>query len=252
MRTNEGNHNGSNRSGGQGKKRTLRFRCPQCGGRDLYENWLLKCHPMVFIDKIEVNPDQLEDDDDVQVFCIGEGEHVGTVTLNAFEYACKGCGVSLEYEEDGKKCFVDSHLSLAHWLLKHCPESDGDDIGEQGPGEPHPSARVKRGNAETSSSKATGSDEPEELRFTCPECQGHALYLKQIHFTEVTDVYSDGHMELGDEFPEEDLGFVCQDCDYELLDEGGPIAGGKLLVEWLKRHAEERPSGEETEEDEVN
>ncbi len=39
-------------------------------------------------------------------------------------------------------------------------------------------------------------------------------------------MWSDGEVTLGDEFPEEDLGFFfCHNCDYELRDEHGALSG---------------------------
>jgi len=78
------------------------------------------------------------------------------------------------------------------------------------------------------------SEQPVELRFTCPKCGDDSLYLKQIDITEVKGVFSDGEILLGDEFPEEDLGFICQGCSYELQDEDEPVIGGEHLAGWLQ------------------
>jgi len=78
------------------------------------------------------------------------------------------------------------------------------------------------------------SEQAVELSFTCPKCGGDRLYLKQIDITEVKGVFSDGDISLGDEYAEEDLGFICGGCEYELQDEDEPVVGGQHLAEWLQ------------------
>ena len=87
------------------------------------------------------------------------------------------------------------------------------------------SQRVSIGGQE-----ARALDEQREIHFECPVCKRNRLYIEQFDFTEVTHLYSGGEIELGDEFPEEDLGFECQGCGHELRDNHVPVVNRRELV----------------------
>ena len=125
MRTNKENHSSSNDSESQDKLRTLRFRCPKCGGRELRMVLGEASHPSFLIQKLEVDPDDL---DDMCVAKTGEIESLHSDEEESMRYECENelCDLTLSYEEGGEEREVQRDAELAQWLLKHCPQSDED------------------------------------------------------------------------------------------------------------------------------
>ena len=92
----------------------LRFICPVCGGRKLRETLLEVSYPIRSIEKIEVNPDDLEE---VEVFDSGEEEYYHSGHVDGWRYTCAQCGQELTYEEEGQEHYVEDKVtscSMAH------------------------------------------------------------------------------------------------------------------------------------------
>ena len=123
MKINEEDQGGRKESQAEGAKLTLRFVCPKCGSGDLRETMLEVSYPIRLIEKIEVNPDDLED---IEVFDNGDEEYYHTGDMHGCQYSCEGCGMELTYEEDGKELEVENEFQLVQWLLKHRPQSTED------------------------------------------------------------------------------------------------------------------------------
>jgi predicted RNA-binding Zn-ribbon protein involved in translation (DUF1610 family) len=75
--------------------------------------------------------------------------------------------------------------------------------------------------------------ENRELRFVCPKCGYDHLYFRQEVIGEVWGIYRNGEIRMGDEFPEDLLGFQCARCGYEIADDNGRITDTESLAEWL-------------------
>jgi hypothetical protein len=101
----------------------LRFTCPRCGGRDLRIMLLCAFYPTSTLDFLEVDPDGPDD------FELHErdpyGEHCSSMN-EGWEFECAGCGATPTVERDGEQVPVEDEEELAEWLLKHCPQEDGE------------------------------------------------------------------------------------------------------------------------------
>ncbi len=98
-------------------------------------------------------------------------------------------------------------------------------------------------NDKTKEVKIESEKPPTELRFVCPVCGGNSLYIKQIDISEVLQVWSDSEVALGHEFTEEDLGFFCDSCGYELRDEYSAVTFRDDLVAWLLKNCPQTDEG---------
>jgi predicted RNA-binding Zn-ribbon protein involved in translation (DUF1610 family) len=244
MRINEHDQLDRTESEAENTKLTLRFVCPMCGGRELREVFVEISNTARLIEKIEVNSD---DPEEVEVFDREDDFDFGAIEhLKARRYECanEDCFMMLAYEEEGEERRVEDHAGLVEWLFENCPQSDedssvtedddgGEDEANRAPGKQYQTRITAQAISETDALETTPSGEHKELRFTCPVCEGNSLYLRQTDLTEVTHVYSDGVIELGEEFAEKVLGFVCQRCGYKLRDKKSLVVGQGHLVEWV-------------------
>ena len=79
-----------------------------------------------------------------------------------------------------------------------------------------------------------------ELYFTCPQCGGTNLYLRQEALLEVQSIYSDGEIEFDEASPDKDLGYECRGCEFVLRDEDDdPVCNGETLAAWLIRNCDQ-------------
>jgi len=82
--------------------------------------------------------------------------------------------------------------------------------------------------------KTESPENAHELSFTCPQCGGNQLFLRQEALLEVQAVYADGEVEYDDAYPDKDLGYECRGCEYVLRDRAGdPVCNGEDIAAWL-------------------
>ncbi len=78
-----------------------------------------------------------------------------------------------------------------------------------------------------------------ELYFTCPECGGTNLWLRQEALLAVLCVLSDGQVECDNAYPDKDLGYECRNCHYVLSHQTGDRVCGRDIVDWLMSNCDQ-------------